>query len=60
MITVLVVGLLCFFENSVTEETHINLFKNWDTFMFSTHLFAMSDKKYIYKNPYVLKKKRVE
>ena len=44
----LVLSLLCYFENSVTEETHNSLIKESKYFHVHTTLFAMSDnRKYI-------------
>ena len=49
-IRVLVLSLFCTFENSVTEETHINWLKNWNIFMFSTHNLLWAIKENIPKN----------
>ena len=51
-------SLFCYFENSVTEETHNSLIKKLKYFHVHTTLFAMSDKKKYIKK--ILKQERNE
>ena len=51
-------SLLCSFENSATEETHINWFKKLKYFYIQDTLLAMGDKRKHIKKLYVGKEKK--
>ena len=51
-------SLFCSFENSVTEEIHINWLRTLEYFYVQHRLFTMSYKRKYVKKPYVGKKRK--